>query len=97
MKNKELKPIKLPCSVGVLSGSNYDDVKDLPIVRIGNGGLNGPAWECVISTWKVNFIDRLKFLFDGKVNLVCMGPTHPPICVTVGDYFEKRKDPNGKT
>ena len=91
MNNHELEPIKTNHTNASLSGKNFDDVADLPITRIGNSGLEQEKWDGVLSVWMVPFWARLKFLFDGRVNLVCIGKTQPPIAVTVGDYFGHTK------
>jgi len=89
MKNLMLNPTKEWHSNASLSGREFQNVSDLPITRLGDPGIGGAQWQGVLSVWKVPFWRRFLFLFDGRVNFVCMSTTHPPVSITVGDYFEK--------
>lgn len=86
MKSVVLSPIKIPEANGTLSGKNFDDVADLPVTRFES--VEGDRiCNFTMSTWKASFWTRLKFLFSGKVNLLAMGQTHPPVSITLGEYF----------
>ncbi len=60
----------------------FADIPDLPVTT-----FHFDAKNAVASIWKVDWLDRLKFLFDGRINLVVMGQTHPPVSVSIGEYF----------
>lgn len=90
MKNTQLRAIKQKHTNATLRGSNFEGVADLPITR--TEFFDGqPA---VLSVWSVPFWSRFNFLFDGRVNFVCYGYTHPPVSITVGEYFETINDSN---
>ncbi len=78
MKAVNLKPVKQHHTNTKLLGPG--DVADLPITRVQYP--EGDRY--VISVWKASFTDRVKFLFDGRVNLRCMGQTHPPGSIGLG-------------
>lgn len=67
-----------------LSGKNFDNVGDLPITLCNEGGQ-----DRIASVWTCGFWGRIKFLFNGKINFICFGRTHPPITISIGEAFEK--------
>lgn len=60
----------------------FRDVPDLPVTTFHFNDGNAVA-----SIWRVGWWGRLKFLFDGRINLVVQGSTHPPVSVSIGEYF----------
>lgn len=79
MKYDELRPIRDWHTNHLLIGGD----EDLPATR-----LSFDSREGVLSVWKASLWARIKFLFHGKVNFVCKGPTHPPISIVLGDYID---------
>lgn len=91
MKNTILKPIKEWHTNGKLSGREFQNVIDLPVTFMADEGVHGPPYKFTMSVWKVPFWKRFAFLFSGKVNFITMGQTHPPVSITVGNYFDQEK------
>ncbi len=79
-----MKPINFKESNEVLhKPSNMTD-KECGSLHIYSDGK-----QC-ISCWKANWVERLKFLFTGKVWLGVMnGFTQPPVWNTINKPFEK--------
>ena len=80
MKLVTLGPTKEHHTNSGLKG--YADIPDLPTTV-----FNFEEQNYVASIWRVSWWDRIKFLFDGRINLVVMGKTHPPVSVSIGEYF----------
>lgn len=84
MKNVELSPFTSKHVNGTLKG--YDDIPDLPITNV----IYSDDIRAVVSVWKAPVWARLKFLFDGRVNLSVRGETHPPVSVSLGIAYETK-------
>lgn len=62
------------------------DVEDLPIHR-----SYYPTGEpCVISCWRMSWIERLTILLTGRLWFHAMGQTHPPITFATDNPFVRR-------
>lgn len=89
MKNKELRPIQQPHSNFKLLGDSKD-VADLHCTKLRyTDGI-----EAILSVWYMPLWTRIKFLFDGRVNLSVFGKTHPPANISVGKvefFMEENK------
>jgi hypothetical protein len=84
MKNVELRPVVVKHTNGSLKG--FDDIPDLPITNVFySDNIRG-----VVSVWKASLWARIKFLFDGRVNLSVHGTTHPPANISLGVAFETK-------
>jgi hypothetical protein len=88
MKVVQLNPITEWHTDSNLTGP--PGVAVLPITR--TLVQNAPA---VASVWRVSVWDRIKFLFDGRVNLMVQGRTHPPLSVSIGEAFERVPEGTG--
>ena len=86
MKFVDLIPSKEWHTSGVLKGG--PGVPDLPMTRVryDDGTI------AMLSVWRVSFWRRVRFLFDGRINFIAMGETHPPVCIGVGEFIKKSKD-----
>jgi hypothetical protein len=87
-----LRPVMLPVSLspsnewhtnGELGG--FGDVPGLPVTKF----KDEEGMAMVVSTWRVGFWDRIRFLISGKVQVQLWGQTHAPISVIFGNYFHK--------
>lgn len=78
MQNTQGKPVREPHAQWTLKG--YDDIPDLPVTHVEYPDGS----HFVVSVWKFGWRDRLRWLFDGRVNMHCMGKTHPPVSITIG-------------
>lgn len=90
MKLVTLGPRKSGHTNSLLRG--YDGVPDLPTTTF--------VFEeqgYVASLWRVSLWDRIRFVFDGRINLVAMGKTHPPISVSIGEYFSPKPKPGAES
>lgn len=85
MKTVSAVPIKTAHSNAMLRG--FDDVVDLHVTRV----QYSDGREATVSVWKVGFWSRLKFIFDGRINFICMADTHPPIAIAIGDLGQDLK------
>jgi len=81
-----IKPIKTPESNATLTGG--DGTSTLPIIRTDNE----PGEDLVISCWRGNLWDRLSFLLFGKLWLVVLSSTHPPLLIEVGRNYDVMRD-----
>lgn len=78
MKEVSAKPIAQPHNNCTLKG--YGDVADLPTTKV----VYADHQAAVVSVWAVSFWSRLRWLFDGRINLIVYGNTHAPVAVTIG-------------
>ncbi len=69
---------------GVLKGEKQN-VADLPITRWKT------AYGQIVTSsfYKVSLLDRVKFLFCGKIFVSLYGKTHQPCSVGIGEMFKK--------
>jgi hypothetical protein len=72
-----MHPEIFPTANGVLRGSG--DVADLP-VRFDTYNTGDRFVE---SCWRLGWRERLKALVRGRVYLVALGVTHPPVLLSV--------------
>ena len=73
-----MKPIRTKSTNGILKPAPEDEgkVADLPITRSRIEGI-------ISSCWKMNWKERIKVLFSGRVWFDCSSKTHPPIRLRV--------------
>lgn len=81
MQYLQILPVKEWHTNDVLGES--PGIPDLPITRYQ--GRGGP---CVASSYRVTFLQRLRFLFsNGQITLSIAAVNHPPLAVGLGDMF----------
>lgn len=90
MDKKELTPVYFEEANSTLSGRSLkeeekkyskSDIKDIPCYR--NNGV-------LITQWKLKgFWNRVSFLINGKVSVVVLGETQPPMSMRIDSPFEK--------
>lgn len=83
MREALCTPIKEKHTNTVLKGG--ENVIDLPVTRFQYD--NGV--ESVLSVWKVPFFQRIKFLFDGRINFISLSVSHAPIKISIGEVDMK--------
>lgn len=67
----------------ILRGNGGEDIYDLPVTRINFGdGIVG-----VESCFELDEEERKKVAETGKIYLLCLHPTHPPIAPAVDSIF----------
>jgi hypothetical protein len=81
MKRYDLRPSKEKHSNLTLLGDG-SKVDDMHVTKV----LYSDGVLSLISTWRVPFWRRLKFLFDGRIQVAVLSEKHPPISVMIGDY-----------
>jgi len=80
MKHMMLTPSKEPHNNAKLLGG--ENAVDLHITKYNYEDGS----EAFLSVWRIkSFWQRLKFLFDGRINLAIMGKTAPPMFISVGE------------
>lgn len=70
-------------ATGLMKG--YGDIPDLPITLYMQD--SAPA---VASSYRLSFLQRLRFLFNGWIHVSVFGSVHPPMAVIIGDQFKKK-------
>jgi hypothetical protein len=86
LKYVNLVPRRAFHTSGVLKGEKQN-VSDLPVTRykLNNGQV------VTASYYQVSFLDRVKFLFCGRIFVSLYGKTHQPCSVGIGELFKKGK------
>ncbi len=84
---QEFTPVIFKEATGTLSGRELSEdekkysnqCKDVPCYRDGS---------VIVTQWTIGFWQRLKFLFIGKVSVVALGISQPPISLRIDNPFE---------
>jgi len=86
--SNEFTPVVFPQATTTLNGRELFDneknlsetaVKDIPCYKDGT---------VIITQWQLKgFWNRLQFMFNGKVNLIALGISQPPISLRIDDPF----------
>lgn len=88
---QQLRPIIFKEANTTLTGRTLTDeerkygdksavIKDVPCFRDG---------KIVVTRWEATFVQRLIFLFTGKVNVITLGTSQPPMSLSVGEPFNQ--------
>lgn len=81
------KPSMFPQANAVLKAPpGYEDVvTDLPVCKTTMDTIG----NVIVSCWVVcSFWERIKFIFSGRIYVVCKGHTHPPLYIEL-EVFKK--------
>lgn len=51
----------------------------------------GSSGRAIASAYRLTFLQRVKFLFSGKIYVSVLGLGHPPLAVGIGNLFWGKK------
>ena len=91
-----MKGIKFPQAndtLGPPKGTTEEDVYTLHIHRTTQE-IAGQQWPTVISCWEMDEAERAEFLRTGKLYMIVVGNTQPPMIVTPNSPFPEDKRRN---
>lgn len=60
-----------------------DDVSDLPVCET----FDAEGKPLVISVWELSDADIELLVKTRRLNFMCWGHTHPPVCLSAQDFF----------
>lgn len=79
-----MRPIKFKDSNTVYTASRCGD---LPAFF----GVNVVGTSIIISCWRPNLFERIKFLVTGRIWLCIFGQTQPPVSLSLNCPFERKE------
>lgn len=61
-------------------------IGDLPATVYGTGER-----RAIACAYRVSFLERIAFLFSGKIYVCIFGESLPPTAIGIGEFFERKR------